>query len=1049
MTIDNNSSPKGVIAWMARNPVAANLFMLVILSAGMLSLPLITKETFPSFPADTFTITVPYPGSSPEEIEEGIVLKVEEAIRDLVGIKEIRSEARENLGVVTVELYPDADLAYVINQAKIRVDGIASFPLDAEEPIVEESLHRSRAMRLTLYGDLGEKQLKQYADGIRDEILTLPGITHVDILGSREYEISIELSENALLQYELDFDTVVAALRNRSRDLPGGSLRTREGSITLRSEGQAHTGADFAKLALVTRPDGTVIRLGDIATVIDGLEEQPILSRMNQLPSVTIQVDRVGDQDVLQITQALRDYIASKQAELPEGLQLVGWSDTSVTLQGRINLLLQSGIQGGLLVIVTLALFLDISLAFWVMIGLPFSMLGAMAAIVALGLPVSINVLSLFAFILVLGILVDDGIVTAESAYSLLVQEKRGVDSIVKGVKRVAVSTVFGAVTTMIAFIPGLFLEEGFARVMNHVSWVVILCLAFSLMETKFILPAHLRHIRVEKPSARSKWFNGLSIVQKRFATWLAEFAATRYRGALTTAVENRYLVLASFLAALIIVLSLLPAGILRFVFFPIVPSDYISVDMQMPQGTAWQLTHEYALRLEDAAIEMDRRYREITGSETGAVRNVFVNSSADTEASLIIDLIPSTERRITSVQMTQWLREEVGELPGIRSISYDSTAGPPSLPLDVELSGNDLDMLRRAASDLKLGMAQIAGVYDLRDTFDGGGPELDIQVSTEGKAQGLGQAELARQVRQAFFGAEVQRVQRGRHEVRVYVRLPADWRDSLEALESLWIRMPDGRKLPFGIVGEVQPRSGFSRINRINSQRVVNVRGSLDKMAVEPEEVNARIASELLPKLMSDYPGVKGRLAGEAEDVQKSGRTLRYGLVAILLMIYAALAIPLRSYTEPLIIMSVIPFGILGAFLGHLLLGKEINMLSVIGMLGLTGVVVNDSLVLVDFINQSLAAGSPWREAVLNSGVQRFRAVILTSLTTFMGLLPIQLEQSIQANFVKPMAISIAFGVLFATAVTLFLVPSLYFVSRDLRKLLPDRPVETAGQVD
>ncbi len=1030
---------RGIVAWMAGNPVAANLLMLVIMVGGLASVGSITKEVFPTFPAETLTITVPYPGSSPEEVEEGIVIKIEEAIQDIVGVDEIHSVAREGVGVVTVQLEPGTPMTKALSQVKARVDGIAAFPLNAEEPIVDEILPHTRAMRLTLYGALEEHQLKELAQQLRDEVLLLPGITQVSISGERDYEISIEVSDSALRRYSLGFTDVVKAVQARSRDLPGGKLRTEAGSITLRSVGQAYTGEDFANLTLITRDDGTKISLGDVAVVRDTFEDQPVLSRLNGKPGLTLEVDRVGDQDVLVMTDQLRRFVERKRVELPAGVELTAWSDRSVILNGRIELMLKSAAQGAVLVLITLALFLNPSLALWVILGVPFSMLGALLAIKLLGLPVSINIISVFGFILVLGMLVDDGIVTAESAYTQLEQEGQGVNSIVRGVRRVSVATVFGVLTTMLAFVPAWFLDEGIGRFFSHIAPVVVLCLAFSLLETKLILPAHLRHIRVtrgqHKPGSLLGW---LTVVQQTCARGLQRFADTRYRSMLMLAVKMRYTTLALFLGGLVICLALIPAGIVRFVFFPSVPSDQISITLKMPQGTPWQQTHAYTLRIEQAARGMDARYRQQTGSDQGVILELMSLSTKDTESRLTVELLPSTERDITSVELAQWLRESLGELSGVQSLVFNANAGPSGSVVDIELAGRDLDVLRGAASELKVALSGYDGVFDIRDSFDAGGPELDIRVTPEGDALGLGQVELATQVRQAFFGAEIQRLQRGRNEVRVYVRFPARERATVESLRSMWIDIPGRGKVPFEVVGEARERIGVSVINRFNRQRVVNVEADVDKSRVEPGVVNQEIVSRLLPEILSRYPGVSSRLSGEAEEEAETADSLALGAATIMLMIYAALAVPLRSYGLPLIIMSVIPFGIVGAILGHLILGSSISILSVIGMIGLSGIVINDSLVLVDHIGERLRTqGEHWRDAVIEGGVRRFRPVLLTSVTTFMGLLPIQLETSIQAQFVKPMAISIAFGVLFATFVTLFLVPVLYFVGRDISQLL------------
>ena len=772
-----------------------------------------------------------------------------------------------------------------------------------------------------------------------------------------------------------------------------------------------------------------------MARVRDGFSDQPILSLVNGKPALTMVIERVGSQDVLEITELVRGYVERKQAELPEGVGITAWNDASITLKSRISLMLRNAAQGGVLVVIALALFLDLSLAFWVVLGIPFAIFGCLATLVVFDLPVSINVLSVFAFILVLGLLVDDAIVTAESAYARLEQEREGLKSIIGGVQRVTTATVFGALTTVIAFGPSLFINEGFARVLTHVGPVVMLCVIFSLIETKLVLPAHLRHIRL--PDADSAARAGpVKRVQMRIAQGLLNFARGPYRRALALAVHYRYTTLALFLGGLIVCLALIPSGILRVVFFPTIPSDYITVSLDMPQGTPWQRTHEYARRIQEAAVAMNERHREEDPQGRDAIRTMLLISENDTSASLTIALLKSQDRTISSDQLGQWLREALGPLHGVRAFRLNSTAGPGGIPLAVQLKGRDLEELRSAAAELKLRMAQIDGVRDIRDSFNSGGRELNIKVTPEGEALGLGDVSLATQVRQAFFGAEVQRVQRGRDEVRVYVRLPEQARNRLDSLRDLWISLPDGRRVPFPVVGTATEQTGLSVIKRVDLSRVVTVEADVDKSVVASSEVMGLAETSILPDILARHPSVRYEVAGEVEEERATVTGLTYGLAIVLILIYAALAIPLKSYLEPLLIMSVIPFGITGAFLGHLILGMDVSVLSAVGIIGLIGVVVNDSLVMVDYINHYVDEGHDWREAVLQAGPMRFRAIMLTSLTTFLGLLPIQLETSIQAQFVKPMATSVAFGIFFSTAVTLFLVPTLYYIAQDLRRL-------------
>lgn len=1036
----------GPVAWMARNPVAANLLLVIVVVAGLFSIEGLNKEVFPTFPTETFTITVPYPGSSPEEVERGIVLRVEEAIRDIVGVKEIRSEARQGAGVITVQMDPGSDMAKAVNLAKVRIDGIASFPADAEEPIVEEIEFATRAIRVSLYGSIEERKLKELSERVREEILQLGDISDISISGEQSYEISIELSGEQLRLYNLTADDVVSAIRSQSRDLPGGVLRTESGAITLRSVSQAYKGSDFEQLTLLTRNDGTRVRLGDVAAVRDGFAEQPVLSLVNGKPALTVVIRRVGDQDVLKITELVRDYVERKQQELPDGVNIKAWSDGSVILKSRINLMLRNAAQGGLLVIIALAIFLDLSLAFWVVLGLPFAVFGCLASLQILGLPVSINLLSVFGFILVLGLLVDDAIVTAESAYARLESEGKGMQSIVGGVQRVTTATVFGALTTVVAFGPSLFVTDGFARVLTHLGPVVMLCVIFSLIETKLILPSHLRHVRI--PTAEEIARAGrLKRTQRAIANSLMTFARGPYRRALELAVTYRYTTLSIFLGGLIICLAIVPAGILRVVFFPSVPSDFITVNLDMPQGTPWQLTHEYALRIQAAATAMNERHRQEDAQGREAIETMLLRSDNDTSARLEIQLLASEERNIDSNVLGQWMRDELGVLHGARSFLISVNAGPGGTPVDLQLKGRDLDELRKAAAELKLALAQIDGTRDIRDSFNSGGRELNIKVTPEGEALGLGDVSLATQVRQAFFGAEVQRVQRGRDEVRVYVRLPQEGRSRIDSLRDLWINLPDGRRVPFPVVGTAAEQTGLSVIRRVDLSRVVDVQADVNKSVTSSSDVVALVEESVLPEILARHPTVRYAVAGEVEEQRSTSSGLLYGLVIVLILIYAALAIPLKSYLEPLLIMSVIPFGVTGAFLGHLILGMDVSVLSAVGIIGLIGVVVNDSLVMVDQINYNIEQGSDWRSAVLEAGPSRFRAILLTSLTTFLGLLPIQLETSIQAQLVKPMATSVAFGIFFSTAVTLFLVPTLYYIAQDLRSVFTPQRVKGSSQ--
>lgn len=1030
----------GPIGWMARNPIAANLLMAVTMIAGLISVFELRKEVFPTFPTEVIRITVPYPGSAPAEVEEGILIKIEEALQDMEGIEEITSEARENVGTVLVQMLPDSEMAPALNDVTSRINAIASFPLEAEKPVIEEILAKVQTVNLSIAGNLSEHELKQLADSVRDDLLATGAITQIDIVGVRDYEVAIELSDSTLRQYSLSFDQVVNLIRSKSNNLPGGNLRTDSGTITLRSQGQAYSGDDFRDILLITRPDGTQLRLGDIANVRDGFSEQPVLSRLNGESGARLTIYTIGAQDALQVSQIVKDYVAEKQASLPEGVTINAWFDNSRILKGRIDLLLKNAAQGGLLVIIALSLFLRLSMAFWVILGVPFSFLGTLYV---MGLPMfdySINVLSLFGFLLVLGVVVDDAIVTGESAYTYLEKEKRGVDSIIHGVKRVSTATIFGVLTTIIAFTPMLTMTSDMGRFGSNIAFVVISCLIFSLIETKLILPTHLRHIDMSENR------RGLvARIQGQFDRALKAFIRHVYKPVLELMLAYRYASLALFLASFIVALSLVPAGIVRFVFFPDIASDEIRISLRLPPSAPYQLTHDYALRVERAAEAVNKRYHEVSGDSRDVIVDLETLSETDDRAELWAALLPSEERNIDSVTMAQWWRDAIGPLPGIKELSFDAKAGPGGgIDLDVALESNDLDELRQAAQYLKNELLQVEGIFDIRDTFGAGAPEVDVRIKPAGESLGLGQAEIARQVRQAFFGAEVQRFQRGRHEVRVYARLPIEERDTLKALQDLWIHLPNGERVPFPEVAEAQYKNGISSIKRVDRKRLVNIQTGVDKGRIEPDEVVAKLNRDVLPALQEKFPGINYRFAGQVEEQQQDTRELKTKGALVLLMIFAALAIPLKSYIQPLFIMSAIPFAVVGAILGHWISGHSLSFLSLVGVIALAGVVVNDSLVLVDFINQRVADGMEKLSAVVEAGQARFRAVILTSLTTFLGLLPIQLETSIQSEFIKPMAISVGYGILFATGVTLFLVPILFFIARDI-SLLFSRESSTA----
>ncbi len=1045
-----------MINWFARNGVAANLLMLIICVGGLASMFFSTKvELFPQFSLDTITIRVPFRGAAPEEVETNVVKRIEERIQDLEGIKKITSSAIEGQGLVYVEVDTDYDARKLLDDIKVRVDAIDTFPEETEKPVVEEMLIKREVVAVAVYGQAGEADLKRLGEEVRDELLMLPGITQVEISGIRDYEIAIEVSEDALRRYGLTFEDVVQAVRRSSLDLPGGSIKTGGGEILLRTMGQAYVGEEFENLVLLTAPDGTHIRLGDVATVVDGFEDTDLFTVFNDQPAVMLMVYEVGAQSPLEISDQVQRYVKDKQERLPAGMHIDYWRDSSFYLWGRLNMLIENGIIGLVLVLVVLTLFLRPSLAVWVTLGIPISFLGTF--LVMPWLDVSLNLISLFGFILVLGIVVDDAIVVGESVFTTFQREGPGVESAVRGTQAVSVPVTFAVLTTAVAFTPLLDLPGFLGKFVYAIPMVIIPTLLFSLVESKLILPYHLSLCKVgDRHRENINWFQRM---QRTVSDGLERHIDIHYRPVLRWCLKNRYLTLSSFLALFILTIALMIAGWVKRVEFPAVPSDYIAVKVVLPDGAAAKSTEAALDRIREA-LRQTMAQSEQAGREN-PVENIKVTlgqtsfsggpaggmSSAVSSniGEVIIELRKSEDRPPddSALELANRWREAVGVIPGVRELTFNAVAaGGQGMPIDVQVSGGSLADLRAFANDLKDILARYDGIYDIRDNLADSQKEIKLDIKPSAEMIGLSRGELGNQVRQAFFGAEAQRIQRGRDDVRVMVRYPEQERRSLGDLEDMRIRTPDGREVPFSEVAEAELGRGYAAITRVDRERVVNIYADADKERIDLEAVNRELQEEIVPELLKKYPTLRASFEGEAREVRESNAVLLSNAVLVLFAIYALLAIPFKSYLQPLIVMSVIPFGLCGAVGGHVFMGlfrdggMPISRLSLFGMLALAGVVVNDSLVLVDYINQQRRRGVPLRDAVREAGAARFRPILLTSLTTFVGLTPILLEKSLQAQFLIPMAVSLSFGIIFATFITLLLVPALYLILEDIKDL-------------
>lgn len=1026
--------------------MAANLLMAVLLVGGTLALFTVHQEEFPNINTQMVSITVPYLGAAPEESELGVCLRIEEAIDGVEGIAKIHSTAAEGACNVRAELDLEADANEALNEIKSRVDGINSFPAETEKPIVSKMVITRGVAQIAISGDADERTLKEVGKDVRDDIAALDGISQVSLTYVRPYEISLEVSEYVLRRYGLTLEEVASAVRNASLDMPGGTIRTEGGEILIRTQGQAYWGQEFESIVVLTRGDGTKVTLGEVATIRDGFEEGDLRARFNGKPAVVVKVFQVGKENTLAMAEDIRRYVSEYRRLLPPGLEVTVWTDESLQLRERLDTLTNTALTGLLLVVIILALFLRFRLAMWVAAGIPIALLGTIAVFPYAD--ISISTITVMAFILVLGILVDDAIVVGERVYGHEQMGKDPVQAAIDGTWEVSIPVIFGVLTTMAAFLPLIIVPGRMADFFAVIGYVVIIALIFSIIESQLILPSHLAHRNHDEPThGLSRFWNRM---QSRLSGGLETVASHHYRPLLRQAVQWRYATAAAGLGILLLALALIASGRVVFGFFPAVEGDRIYAQLEMPAGTSIDITARAAERVEAAAQTLRQELdTEIAHADGSIVVNMLssIGASVDRDgpgrpdtagrshfAEVVMELVPLAERNDVSAKTiaARW-RELSGDIPDAVKLTFNADAFSAGEPINYQLSGKDVDRMREAAAALRSELGRYNGVFDISDSFRAGKQEIKLSLLPEARTLGLTLSDLARQVRNAFYGVEAQRIQRGQDEVRVMVRFPEHERTSIGNLEDMYIRTPDGSEVPFYSVASFEIGRGFSSIRRVDGRRVVNVTADVDRSQVSPEEVNASIQRQVVPALMDQYRGIDISLSGEQEERVKALTGLAYAALLALVIIYALLAIPLRSYVQPLVIMSVIPFGAVGAIIGHWIMSELLVFFSALGIVALSGVVVNSSLVLVDFINRQRRDGVDIQEAVLNAGVIRFRPILLTSVTTFVGLVPLMATATPATAFVIPMAVSLAFGVLFATFITLFLVPALYSIAEDL----------------
>lgn len=1043
-----------LLTWFSENHVAANLLMFVILVGGVVSTVTIVQEVFPETELDIVTASVVFLGGTPGEVEQSICIKIEEQVQGVDGIKKVTSKASEGVGVVIIELQLGVDKQKAYDDIKSEIDRIITFPENTERPQVTLVDVRRPVLDVIIYGDTDERSLKVLADRVRDELMTNAGITYAEVAGTRPYEISIEVSEQALRAHGLSLAQVAQAVRLNSLDLPGGSVRTAGGEILLRTKGQRYTGEEFARLVVVGKPDGTLVSLDELATVRDSFEDIDMRTRMDGRPAAIVSVYRSGNENVLAVAGAVRSYLAEQDRVLPEGVAATVWRDRSTIYRDRMNLLLKNGLVGLGLVFLVLALTMQLRLALWVALGIFISFLGGFWVLPWFG--VTLNMISLFAFILSLGIVVDDAIVVGESVYARRERGEGAQLAATRGVIEVGGPVVFAVLTTVVAFAPLIGVEGMMGRFMAPAAIVVIAVLTFSLIESLLVLPAHLttvgnvrRHGEALPEELRRA--GGLGARAQRFKHGVSErlewFVQTVYRRHLRWALDHRALVMAIATAVMLITLGFVGGGHLKFVFMPRIEADNVNATLTLPQGATLDDALAAVHRLEGALEEVRRdlaagrpadlpdvvqRVQTTVGSQPMAAAGAgpMAGSDSGRGAHLIevsAELIGAQERDIGAGEIARRWREKTGPIAGAVELSFSADLFQPGKPIQVQLSSPQPEQLLAAAAALKGELATYPGVIDITDSFREGKLELQLDLKPEARTLGLSLDDLARQVRQGFYGAEVMRLQRGRDEVKVMVRYPEDERRSLAFLEGMRVRTPAGAEVPFDRVATVAIGRGYASIDRSQRQRVVNVYGDVDESAANAAEVVRDLEARVLPDLLDRYRGLAYNLEGQEQERQDSMRSLMRGFAMAIFIIYALLAVLFRSYLQPLLVMSAIPYGIVGAVWGHVLMGWDLTLLSMFGVVALSGVVVNSSLLLIDFINRERRAGLEADDAIVESGLRRFRPIVLTATTTFLGLTPLLLETSLQAQFLIPMAISLGFGVLFATAITLLLVPVSY----------------------
>lgn len=1023
--------PRGLIAWFASNPIAANLLLLMVIALGVMQMGDLRKEAFPSLPPDTLTISVDYDSGSAQQSEEGLAIKIEDQIKSVEGIKSITSSSTGNGTTVTVEKRSGYDLDTLLRDVKSEVDAISNFPADADKPVIAKATRSEHALWLQLHGDADRHTLQELATRLEDRLLSHPEIGQVSISGWQDPTIIVEISEGALQSYGLSLSDLEDAINNGSSSAMTAVLRNENLYLQLKASEQAYQVPEFARIPLLTTDRGSIVRLGDVATIEDTFDDtSPVLSRFQGQPSIALEVITTGQDDIADSVTAAREVVEEwrNDSSLPHNVELEAWYDRSTMILDRLALLISNAIMGVVMVFVLLAVFLNLTVAFWVAMGLPFIFFGTLFFMGDSFAALSLNEFTTFGFIMALGIVVDDAVVIGESVFTTRSERGDNIANTIRGTLQVAVPTLFGVATTVVAFFALSRISGQLGQLYSQFATVVAICLLLSVVESKLILPSHLAHLRTQRHDQHRGWW---SRIQSSADRGLQYFISRCYRPLLECSLRHRYAVLVMFATLFVLVMSMPFTGALRLSFFPEVPGDTVDASLIMQSDASYGLTHRALGELEAEAREADA---QLTGNQQSGITHLQLLSTSEREGSITVELSPQAP--YSAADFTREWRELAGTPEGSRTLSIQNLRQMAEA-LRIELRSSNDEVLTEAGRYVKTQISAIEAVSGIEENLEPSQPQLLLELTAQGQALGMTTDDLATQVLQAFNGQVVQRYQRGDDEIEVRVRYPDESRQSITDVTNARVRTPDGNVVPLTSVASI--RQSFTRdtITRIDGQRAVYLNADVDKQVLSSSELVAQLKRDLVPELERQYPGLDIHFGGEAEQQEETESSMLQVFLLAMLTIYMLLAIPLRSYLQPLVIMAAIPFGIVGAILGHWFHGLALGILSLNGIIALSGVVVNDSLLLVSRSNTLRKQGQELKEALVEACCSRLRAVLLTSVTTFAGLMPLLSETSTQAQFLIPAAVSLAYGIMFATVITLILIPSLLAVLHDMTQAL------------